>query len=186
MVKITTVLTFGYALFACIAAGSASDDHVYPTSSYNLDYLFTITYAFGGASPIVRTNSVAENMNRFVGAGIEGPALNGSIDSGEISNKFVPYGNKTIVYEEAAWFGTFDNGDKGNGTLIARGTGLVDYDGYEQQRVILTLDQGDHDYLQYIFILCGSIVFDLKTASAKQDCFRAYYGNPVSLPPVFG
>lgn len=119
-----------------------------PSSALQSEYLFTINYKFGGASPIIFSQGVVENdkcsnsamlillANTFVGAAINGPAFNGQIDSGIITNRFVAYGTDTIVFEEATWFGTFDNGDKGNGTLIARTQGLVDYQLYEQQRVV--------------------------------------------------
>ncbi|WWC71794.1 uncharacterized protein I206_105753 [Kwoniella pini CBS 10737] len=185
MLTLATLFTFALSLLAVFETASA-DGQSYPSFHYNSDYLFTITYAFGGASPIIRTGGLAQNLNTFVGASIQGPALNGYISRGILTNNFVPFGDKAIVIEEATWYGYFYNGDKGNGTLIARTSGLVDYDAYEQQRVVLTVDQGDYDYLQYIFILCGSIDFNLRTASAKQDCFRVYYGNKVVLPPIFG
>ncbi|WWC64345.1 uncharacterized protein I303_106955 [Kwoniella dejecticola CBS 10117] len=185
MLSLLTIVTLTLSLFSLVPTTSASGDS-YPTFQYNFDYLFTITYAFGTASPIVRTGGLAENINTFVGATLDGPAFNGHISRGLITNNFVPYGDKVIVFEEATWYGYFDNGDKGNGTLIARSSGLVDYDAYEQQRLVLTVDQGDHDYLQYIYILCGSVDFNLRTATAKQDCFRTYYGNKVALPPIFG
>jgi len=141
-------------LLATAVATSASaiqqrdnDDHA-PSSTPQFEYLFTINYAFGGASPIIFSQGVVENgtcvttmaltspANTFVGASITGPALNGEISRGVITNRFVAYGSDTIVFEEATWFGTFYNGDKGNGTMIARTQGLVDYKLYEQQRVV--------------------------------------------------
>ncbi|WVQ67234.1 uncharacterized protein L199_005429 [Kwoniella botswanensis] len=157
----------------------------YPSYSYNFDYLFTITYAFGQPSPIIYQTGITENINSFVGGTLEGPAFNGHITKGVITNKFVPYYDTSIVFEEATWYGYFDNGDKGNGTFIAETSGLVDFEAHEQQRVKLTVTPGDYDWLQYSYILCGSIAFDLRTALARQDCFRTYYGEKVALPPVF-
>ncbi|OCF61050.1 hypothetical protein L486_00694 [Kwoniella mangroviensis CBS 10435] len=157
----------------------------YPSYIYNFDYLFTITYAFGQPSPIIYQTGITENINSVVGGTLEGPAFNGHITKGVITNKFAPYYDDSIVFEEATWYGYFDNGDKGNGTFIAETSGLVDFEAYEQQRVKLTVTPGDYDWLQYSYILCGSIAFDLRAASAKQDCFRTYYGEKVALPPVF-
>lgn len=142
------------ASVATLTAGSArvvernNDDHA-PASTPQFEYLFTINYKFGGATPIIFSQGVVENgasnipnialtrpANTFVGASITGPALNGELDFGVITNRFVAYGTDTIVFEEATWFGSFYNGDQGNGTLIARTNGLVDYKLYEQQRVV--------------------------------------------------
>jgi hypothetical protein len=48
------------------------------------------------------------------------------------------------------------------------------------------MDDGDYAYLQYVYILCGNIEFDLTTLSAKQDCYRTIIGNKALIPPVFG
>nr|XP_031859298.1 uncharacterized protein CI109_005327 [Kwoniella shandongensis]KAA5526370.1 hypothetical protein CI109_005327 [Kwoniella shandongensis] len=160
-------------------------EHKYGATSHpEFDYLFTINYKFGGASPIIFSQGVTENINTFVGASIDGPALQGSINRGVITNKFVAFGKDTIVFEEATWYGSFNNGGK-NGTFIAETSGLVDYGLNEHQRVKFVLDDGEYAYLQYIYILCGSIAFDLKTASAAQDCYQIRIGNKVVLPPIF-
>jgi hypothetical protein len=74
--------------------------------------------------------------NTFIGGSICGPALTASITSGLVTNEFNQFYNSTIAFENVNWVGTFENGSKGNGTIIGNGIGLIDVDSYEQQRLV--------------------------------------------------